>query len=193
MIASKAFGKSSGPRPSRSWRPTLSVAPAASVAARPSRWSWFAELQSTATREAVGTTSFRNCSPFPLISTLSSETPVIFPPGRPRLGTIPVPTGSPTAARTIGIVRVTFFAAIPPWVEAVTKISGRPATSSPARGEGGTEDSWATGDQLGGQRGKAVDLGPCAAEVDHEVVALRVAQLGQPLPPRAAPRGAGQA
>jgi hypothetical protein len=129
------------PPPSKNWRATFSVAAAASVAVRPSRWSRFPVLQSTATREAAGTASFRSCNPFPVISTLSSETPVMFPPGRPRLGTIPVPTGSPTAVRTIGMVRVAFFAAIPPWVETATKMSGRPPTSSAA--SAGSRSIWA--------------------------------------------------
>jgi hypothetical protein len=38
-------------------------------------------------------------------------TPVIFPPGRARLFTIPVPSGSDAGAITIGVVLVTFFAA----------------------------------------------------------------------------------
>jgi hypothetical protein len=37
--------------------------------------------------------------------------PVTFPPGRARLATRPVPTGSPNGIMMIWIVRVTFLAA----------------------------------------------------------------------------------
>jgi hypothetical protein len=37
--------------------------------------------------------------------------PVMLPPGRARLETRPIPTGSPTPVKTIGIVEVAVFAA----------------------------------------------------------------------------------
>ena len=43
--------------------------------------------------------------------------PVIFPPGRGRPATKPVPTGSPTFANTIGIVRVSRWIAAASWRE----------------------------------------------------------------------------
>ncbi len=41
-----------------------------------------------------------------------ADVPVTLPPGRARLATKPVPTGSPTLAITIGISRVACFAAV---------------------------------------------------------------------------------
>ena len=121
------------------------------------------EFQSTATREAAGTASFRSWSALPLSSALSSETPVMFPPGRARLGTIPVPTGSPTAPRTIGMVWVACFAAMH------------------ALGGDRDDDVRPAADQLGGQCGQPVGLASRGTEVDDEVLAFDVAQLGQPL------------
>jgi len=60
-----------------------------------------------ATREIPGTISLRSCRRFPLNSSLRRLTPVMLPPGRARLVTIPVPSGSDAGAITIGIVLVT--------------------------------------------------------------------------------------
>ena len=46
---------------------------------------------------------------------------MMFPPGRARLGTIPVPTGSPVPARTMGMACVALLAAITAWVEATKR------------------------------------------------------------------------
>lgn len=43
-------------------------------------------------------------------SVLREVTPVMFPPGRLRHGTIPFATGSPPVTKTIGIVEVAAFA-----------------------------------------------------------------------------------
>src|ERR1051325_3999744 len=69
------------------------------------------ELPRTATREALGTISFISSSLFPLISGASVDNPVMFPPGRARLGTSPFPTGSLSCAVTMGIVTVASLAA----------------------------------------------------------------------------------
>ena len=60
----------------------------------------------TATRESLGTISFKSSSCFPLISGERVAKPVMFPPGRARLATNPLPTGSGSCAMTIGIVEV---------------------------------------------------------------------------------------
>ena len=59
--------------------------------------------------------------------------PVTFPPGRARLATIPVPTGSPIGPVTTGIVLVTLFAARLPGVVYATMMSGLRRTHSAAR------------------------------------------------------------
>jgi hypothetical protein len=60
----------------------------------------------TATRPSLGTISFRISSCFPLISGARVDNPVMFPPGRARLATKPLPTGSSSNVMTIGIVEV---------------------------------------------------------------------------------------
>ena len=52
-----------------------------------------------------------NSTLFPAVSAARLEKPVMFPPGRARLCTRPEPTGSATAAMTIGMVVVACFAA----------------------------------------------------------------------------------
>src|SRR5947208_16647179 len=60
----------------------------------------------TATRESLGTISFRSSSCLPLISGERVDSPVMFPPSRARLATKPEPTGSLSHAMTIGLVPV---------------------------------------------------------------------------------------
>ena len=57
----------------------------------------------------------------------------MLPPGRARLGTSPVATGSEMAPMTIGIVVVAFLAASDAGVPAVTMTSTFMATSSATR------------------------------------------------------------
>ena len=66
-------------------------------------------LPITASRCSPGTTSRSNSSRLPARSVCWFDRPVTLPPGRARLATIPVPTGSPAAAKTIGISDVAFF------------------------------------------------------------------------------------
>src|SRR5215471_18871826 len=68
-------------------------------------------LKRKATREAVGIASLRICSR--LVPTFGPTLvlPVIFPPGRARLGTSPARTGSPMEIMTMGIVVVACLAA----------------------------------------------------------------------------------
>ena len=57
-------------------------------------------------REALGASSRSICKRFPMACGVWALVPVTFPPGRARLATNPVRTGSGAAAKTIGIVRV---------------------------------------------------------------------------------------
>src|SRR5215470_15678845 len=81
------------------------------------------ELAKTATRESLGTTSFKSSICFPVSSGASVDSPVMFPPGRARLATNPFPTGSPSCAITMGIVFVASLAALVSAGPAVTMTS----------------------------------------------------------------------
>ena len=61
--------------------------------------------RSTAARLRLGTNSLRSSSHFPLMPYSKFVNPVMFPPGRAKLGTTPAPTGSVTFANTIGTAR----------------------------------------------------------------------------------------
>src|SRR6516162_5591181 len=95
--------------------------------------------------------------------------PVILPPGRARLATTPLPTGSPTWVKTIGIVEVVPFA---------------------ARAAGGAahrhDQVDLAADEVGGQRRQPIimALGPAVFELD--VLALDVAGFTQSLMERTA-------
>src|SRR5262245_4693371 len=67
-------------------------------------------LLSTATRTAAGTSSCRSSSRFVFNSELKKLIPVRFPPGRARLATRPILTGSSLTAKTMGITVVAAFA-----------------------------------------------------------------------------------
>jgi hypothetical protein len=58
-----------------------------------------------------GTASLRICNCFPMRSLPIMDSPVIFRPGRERLTTNPVATGSVVTAMTMGVVPVACFAA----------------------------------------------------------------------------------
>ena len=66
---------------------------------------------STAIRTAPGTSSCRRPNCFATSSPMKKLIPVALPPGRPRLGTRPSPTGSSGTAKTMGIVEAADFAA----------------------------------------------------------------------------------
>src|SRR5215467_7890883 len=70
-----------------------------------------AGCQSTATRFRLGTIALSSSRRLPAKSSEVVASPVILPPGRPRLGTIPNPTGSTTPTKTIGTDVVAFPAA----------------------------------------------------------------------------------
>ena len=69
------------------------------------------EVQRTAMRVAAGSALFSNSSRLAASSTAKSVSPVTFPPGRARLFTRPISTGSPPPTKTMGIVFVAFAAA----------------------------------------------------------------------------------
>lgn len=86
----------------------------------------------TATRETLGTASLRNSSRLPLKSRAWEAGPVRFPPGRARLATSPVTTGSELLIDTMGIVVVAFLAAWLAGVRVATMMSTGSRTKSPA-------------------------------------------------------------
>ena len=86
--------------------------------------------QSTATRDSRGTTSLSNSSRFAFRSWVSVATPVIFPPGRAKLSTVPFATGSSPVTMTIGIVLVACLAARTAAVMGATMTSTLSCTSS---------------------------------------------------------------
>ena len=55
-----------------------------------------------------------SASHFPPMLYSNVMKPVILPPGRARLSTMPAPTGSPTTGNTIGMVRVAWIIAVVP-------------------------------------------------------------------------------
>ena len=63
------------------------------------------------TRRSDGSISRNSSTLFAAVSGAMLDSPVILPPGRARLATRPVPTGSPTDTMTIGIDAVASFAA----------------------------------------------------------------------------------
>ena len=64
-----------------------------------------------ANRRRPGTTSRKSSSRLPAASDPWLDRPVTLPPGRAKLATRPLPTGSPAVANTIGITDVACFAA----------------------------------------------------------------------------------
>ena len=69
-------------------------------------------LAMMANRRMPGSTSRRNSIRLPARSLDWIDSPVTLPPGRARLATMPLPTGSPAIANTIGIVEVACIAAV---------------------------------------------------------------------------------
>ena len=90
-----------------------------------------------ANRRRAGTTSRKSWSRLPARSVCWSDRPVTLPPGRAKLATRPVPTGSPAPATTIGMTDVACFAArtftVPPVTMTSTFCRTNSATISVAR------------------------------------------------------------
>ena len=80
----------------------------------------------------MGTSSRSSSIRLPAISVPWVDRPVTFPPGRARLATKPLRTGSAAPAKTIGITDVACFAAITAEVDAVTITSTLSRTNSAA-------------------------------------------------------------
>ena len=87
-------------------------------------------VERTATRDTFGSTCFTSSSRLPASVLLRSVVPVMLPPGRARLVTKPLATGSFATAMTIGIVRVAFLAARVAWLPATMMMATLRSTSS---------------------------------------------------------------
>src|SRR5439155_4047807 len=92
-----------------------------------------AGFASTVTRDNPGTAARRISRYLLLTSVLMLVGPVMFPPGRARLATNPLPTGSPALAMTMGMVLVARWAAGIAGVAPATMTSTFICTSSSAR------------------------------------------------------------
>ena len=98
----------------------------------PARRAGLPTLAMIANRRRPGTTSRNSSSRLPARSVARVDRPVTLPPGRARLATRPVPTGSPATANTIGMADVACFAATTFAVPAVTMTSTLSRTNSAA-------------------------------------------------------------
>src|SRR5262245_65702337 len=85
-----------------------------------------------ATRDTFGAALSNTSTIFGLMSELRFESPVVLPPGRPRLATNPLPTGSLEVGMTMGIVVVALCAALMTGVPDATMRSTFRLTSSAA-------------------------------------------------------------
>jgi hypothetical protein len=83
-----------------------------------------------ANRRRPGTTSRKSSSRFPARSVNWTDRPVTLPPGRARLATSPLPTGSAAAPKTIGMTDVACFAARTGSAECVQMTSTLSRTNS---------------------------------------------------------------
>jgi hypothetical protein len=89
----------------------------------------------TPKRVALGAASLSSSTHFALIPSAMFDSPVMLPPGRGRLATNPLPTGSPTWAMTMGIVWVARLSATTAGLPWATMTSSRSRTSSAASSE----------------------------------------------------------
>ena len=87
---------------------------------------------------------------------------MIFPPGRARLETSPIPTGSAAAVNTMGIVALAFLAA---------KIAGA----------GGDDDVNFETDQFGCKVRQPFEFPFCISVLNDNVFPFDIAKLAQPL------------
>ena len=85
------------------------------------------------TRLTRGAISLSISSHFPPISASKIANPVMLLPGRAKLATKPLPTGSPTSTKRIGIVEVSFCRIAVTKLEVGTIRSGEALTSSLAK------------------------------------------------------------
>ena len=108
--------------------------------------------------------SFKSSICFPLISGARADNPVMFPPGRARLATNPLPIGSLSCAMIIGVVAVACLAGPVAAGPAVTSASSR---------------RWTSSDAITGKRS---DLPFCGSPFNDDVLAFDIAELAEPLP-----------
>src|SRR5262249_49066711 len=134
----------------------------------------FSGLSRMATRVAVGATLCSISTSLPLRSVLRIETPVMLCPGRPRLSTKPLPTGSLDAAMTIGIVAVAFCAALITGVSPATMTSTLRCTTSAASS---ARRPTSPPPRPRRQRGEAADLAAREPPFDREVAPFDVTEL----------------
>ena len=87
------------------------MAAALSIRARIDACAGFAGLNSSAIRDIFGAVAINSSTSLLIDSPVILEMPVMFPPGRARLFTKPLATGSIMLDMTMGIVEVTFCAA----------------------------------------------------------------------------------
>ncbi len=120
------------------------------------------DCQRKATRATLGKASLSSSNRLPSRSGAMRLSPVIFPPGRARLETSPVPTGSAAAANTMGIVALAFLAA---------KIAGA----------GGDDDVNFETDQLGCKVRQPFEFPFCISVLNDNVFSFDIAKLAQPL------------
>jgi len=117
-------------------------------------------LKRKATRETVGMTSLRICSRLAPTSGPRIVLPVIFPPGRARLGTSPARTGSPIEIMTMGTVVVACLAA---------KLAGVPKVAITSTGRRTSAAA------ASASRSVAIRI------VEGDVLAFEVTEIAQPV------------
>src|SRR5205085_3723781 len=112
--------------------------------------------QRTATRSTPGTACLSSSRRLPTSSAPKLDNPVTLPPGRARLVTSPLPTGSPAPAKTMGIVLVACLA------------TGAECASF------GQDDINLERNQFGRKRGEPLELPLGISVFNHDVAALDV-------------------
>jgi hypothetical protein len=121
-------------------------------------------LMSTAKRVAAGNRALNSPSRFAVSSVVMEVTPVTLPPGRLKLVTMPVWTGSAPVWKTIGMLVLAAFAAGTPTAPPLAKITVDPPLN-----------------QLCSHRRQSIVLIPRIAELDRNVPAVGEAHFAQPL------------
>src|SRR6266545_2267720 len=111
VSAANALASSCGWRTSRTCNSTARARATSRVSCKASLDTGLTGFHRTATRATWGIAVLRSSRCFPLRPEVRLDSPVAFPPGRARLATSPVPTGSPGTVNTIGTVVVSASAA----------------------------------------------------------------------------------
>src|SRR5216683_2432137 len=127
------------------------------------RSPWPPGCQRTATRLTPGTACLSRSRPLPTSSGPRPVNPVTLPPGRARLVTSPLVTGSPAAAKTMGTVLVACLAA---------RVWGCAS---------GHDDINLERNQFGRESGEPLELPLGISVFNHDVAALDVTEVTQSL------------